>query len=369
MFFTEKGKITDGALKIISQASEGSVRDGISLLDRALVSQNINSKKEIQESDVRQMLGLADRSKLILLFREILSGNQKGATEHLKKLMEMGLDSKNFLNDILEIIYLFNRKINLGSIENDMSISESETELIEEFSKNLDVQDLGLFWQLTIKTMDDLKIISNENLALEMYVMQLIHLKNINDTEILSNESKLDTQNLHEKKEFSKNIIEETQDEDKSIKNIKNQLKSTNQIKANIENKPKLNQTTSNSFQINTFEELINIAHQQKEVELKYDLERNVKLVSFTKGKINISFNEKLNKNFIKILTEKLLIWTGERWIISLSKNEGAKTFHQINKEKKESEFKNEENSKIVKEFLSTFSDANLVNVKDKNDR
>ena len=365
----EKGKITDGALKIISQASEGSVRDGISLLDRALVSQNINSKKEIQESDVRQMLGLADRSKLILLFREILSGNQKGATEHLKKLMEMGLDSKNFLNDILEIIYLFNRKINLGSIENDMSISESETELIEEFSKNLDVQDLGLFWQLTIKTMDDLKIISNENLALEMYVMQLIHLKNINDTEILSNESKLDTQNLHEKKEFSKNIIEETQDEDKSIKNIKNQLKSTNQIKANIENKPKLNQTTSNSFQINTFEELINIAHQQKEVELKYDLERNVKLVSFTKGKINISFNEKLNKNFIKILTEKLLIWTGERWIISLSKNEGAKTFHQINKEKKESEFKNEENSKIVKEFLSTFSDANLVNVKDKNDR
>ena len=323
----EKGKITDGALKIISQASEGSVRDGISLLDRALVSQNINSKKEIQESDVRQMLGLADRSKLILLFREILSGNQKGATEHLKKLMEMGLDSKNFLNDILEIIYLFNRKINLGSIENDMSISESETELIEEFSKNLDVQDLGLFWQLTIKTMDDLKIISNENLALEMYVMQLIHLKNINDTEILSNESKLDTQNLHEKKEFSKNIIEETQDEDKSIKNIKNQLKSTNQIKANIENKPKLNQTTSNSFQINTFEELINIAHQQKEVELKYDLERNVKLVSFTKGKINISFNEKLNKNFIKILTEKLLIWTGERWIISLSKNEGAKTF------------------------------------------
>ena len=364
----EKGKITDGALKIISQASEGSVRDGISLLDRALVSQDTASKKEITESDVRQMLGLADRSKLILLFREVLSGNQKNATQHLKELIEVGLDAKNFLNDILEIIYLFNRKINLGSIEKDLSVSESEVELIDEFSKNLDVQDLALFWQLTVKTMDDLKIISNENLALEMYLMQLIYLKGINNSEILKNENDLEMQGSLEKKELPKNIIEESQDEDKSIKNIKNQLKSTNQIKANIENNPVLNQTSLNSFKISTFEELINIAHQQKEVELKYDLERNVKLVSFTKGKINISFNEKLNKNFIKILTEKLLAWTGERWIISLSKNEGAKTFHEINKEKKENEFKNEENSKIVKEFLSIFSDANLVNVEDKND-
>ena len=364
----EKGKITEGALKIISQASEGSVRDGISLLDRALVSQNINSKKEIQESDVRQMLGLADRSKLILLFKEILLGNQKTATKYLKELMEIGLDAKNFLNDILEIIYLFNRKINLGSIEKDMSVSESEVELIDEFSKNLDVQDLGLFWQLTVKTMDDLKIISNENLALEMYIMQLIHLKGINNSEVLKNENNLETQSSLEKNGFSKNTIEEPQDDEKSLKNVKNQLKNTNQIKANIESKPILNQTSPNFFQINTFGELINIANEQKEVELKYDLERNVKLVSFAKGKIDISFNEKLNKNFIKILTEKLLVWTGERWIISLSKNEGAKTFHEINKEKKENEFKNEENSKLVKEFLSIFSDANLINVKDKND-
>ena len=62
---------------------------------------------------------------------------------------------------------------------------------------------------------------------------------------------------------------------------------------------------------------------------MKYDLERNVKLVSFNKGKIDISFNDKLNKNFIKNLSEKLLDWTDERWVISLSKNDSAKVVQQ----------------------------------------
>ena len=64
-------------------------------------------------------------------------------------------------------------------------------------------------------------------------------------------------------------------------------------------------------IEIKSFQDLINIAKKENEVELKYDLERNVKLVSFVPGKINITFNEKLNKNFIKMLTEKLLKWTG----------------------------------------------------------
>ena len=72
--------------------------------------------------------------------------------------------------------------------------------------------------------------------------------------------------------------------------------------------------------QIKNFEQLLQIVNEKKKVELKYDLERNLKLVSFNNGKIEISFNEKLNKNFIKTLTEKLHLWTGDRWIISLSK-------------------------------------------------
>ena len=123
------------------------------------------------------MLGLADKSKVITLFKEVLSGNEEKAIIHLQELIEDGLDAKNFLNDILEVLYLFSRQINLGVIEKDMSISESELKMVNDFSKDLDMQDIGLLWHLTIKTIDDLKIVGNENLMLKMYITQMVYLK------------------------------------------------------------------------------------------------------------------------------------------------------------------------------------------------
>jgi len=361
----ENGNISDSAIELISRASEGSVRDAISLLDRALISQSINNK-EIQDQDVRLMLGLADRSKLILLFKEILSGNQKEAINHLRELIDSGLDAKNFLNDILEILYLFNRRINLGPIEKDLMISESELQLINIYSKNLDAQDLGIFWQLTIKTMDDLRIVGNENLALEMYVMQLMHIKNIDQREELSTESYLNLESPVSKKIISS---EDNETDDSKIKSLyKNQLKNTDQIKKNPIKNLELKSETSKFLEIKTFEELIQITTKEKEVELKYDLERNVNLVSFTQGKINISFNEKLNKNFIKILAEKLLKWTGDRWIISLSKDQGQKTIYDKNLVAKKNKLEKEMDSDLVKDFLSAFPDAKLTKVTEEED-
>ena len=104
-----------------------------------------------------------------------------------KEIFDQGLDAKMFLNDILEILYLFSRRINLGSIEKDLFISEGELKLIDENSKNVTTQDLALFWQLTIKTIEDLKTVSSEKIALEMYLIQLMHVKNIEGQEDVKN--------------------------------------------------------------------------------------------------------------------------------------------------------------------------------------
>ena len=90
--------------------------------------------------------------------------------------------------------------------------------------------------------------------------------------------------------------------------------------------------------------------------------------MSFKNGKIDISFNEKLNKNFIKILTEKLLKWTGERWIISLSKEQGEETIYEKNLTNKKEKISKEMNSQAVKDFLNAFPDAKLVDVTEDND-
>ena len=273
------------------------------------------------------------------------------------------MDAKNFLNDILELLYLFSRKINLGSIQKDASISESETQLIEQYSKNLNMQDLGLFWQLTIKTIEDLKVVSNENLALEMYVMQLMHLKNIEKSEeVFSNDQRLE--NNQNFKTLDK--TDEENENKKMSSPIKNQLKSTDQVKTNLIKNPDQKIKLENNIQINSLEDLIRVAEKEKEIELKYDLERNVRLVSFKRGKIDIGFNEKLNKKFIKVLTEKLLSWTGERWIISLSKENGSKTVHEKEVEQKSQDLLKEKKGEVAKKMLSAFSDAKLIDVKDK---
>ena len=358
----EKGKISNDAIKLIARTSEGSVRDSISLLDRALISQSIDENKKIEEPDVRQMLGLADKSKIISLFKEVLSGNEKNALQFLHELIDNGLDAKNFLNDILEVLYLFSRRISLGPIEKDISVSEAEVQMVDQYSKNIDMQDISLFWQLTIKTIDDLKIIGNENLMLEMYIMQLTHLKNIDDRKVAlpsdNTSNKILEDNLIGKKNEDELI------ENNAPNQIKNQLKSIDQIKTNpIKNLFKENQSAK--IEIKSFKDLIDKANKEKEIELKYDLERNVKLVSFNKGNIDISFNEKLNKNFIKNLTEKLVLWTGDRWIISLSKNTDAKSFYEKNLENKTNRIDEFKKSKTAQDVQKAFPDAQLIDLKE----
>ena len=355
----EKGKISDEALKLLARASEGSVRDSISLLDRAMVFQSLKPTQVLQDIDIRKMLGLADKSKLINLLENIFKGNQNDALKILRELIDDGLDARIFLNDILELIYLFMRRTNLGPIEKELFLSSSELELIESASKDLKIQDLGLFWQLTLKTIEDLNIVSNEIVTLEMYIMQLTHLEKIEEKNIdeIISKNNIKTDIYAEKKVPS---------EDNNLKPsnlIKNQLKNVEQVK-NLAKNESVNKSENftNSI-INSFSDLIDIAEKNKEMELKYDLERNVKLAKFENGKIDINFNENLNKNFIKKLSQSLFSWTGKRWIISLSKENNLKTYHQSKIDKKEESLNDEKKSKIYQDIKKIFPDADLKDV------
>ena len=356
----ENGKISDSAMKLLSKASEGSVRDAVSLLDRTLVYQSLDSDKVMEDKDIRKMLGLADKSKLIYLLSYVLKGEEKKAIELLKDLIDDGLDAKNFLNDFLELIYLFGRRVNLGPIEKDMFISEAELELIEKSAQNLDMQDLALFWQLTLKTIEDLKIVSNENIAIEMFLMQLMHIKGMED---YSQEKVFGQENLTSSPSV-KIKIEEDNKNSKPVSFATEQMKSTQQLKSITGD----DQKVETKIEVRSFSDLIHLSEKNKEMELKYDLERNVKLVNFENGKIDINFNENLNKNFIKKLSYCLNEWTGQRWIITLSKDNNLKTFHEQKIEKKQNKLEEEKNSEVYKEVLKFFPDSELIDVSETNE-
>ena len=358
---TEKGKISDEALTLLAKASEGSVRDALSLLDRALVYQSLNPENILNDKDVRKMLGLVDKTKLMDLLKYVFSGNESNALKLLKELVDEGLDPKNFLNDILELIYLFTRRLSLGPINKELFLSDSELKKIDDICEGLNIQDLGIFWQLTLKTIEDLSIVSNENVTIEMYLIQLMHIKQIENKLDETDDRLIKSINNNEKK---KKIDLDTQNP-KKISVIKDQIKNIDQIKTLTKNEP-INKTTfSPLLKINSFNELISIVDKYKEIELKYDLERNVKLSKFEDGKIEMNFNENLNKNFIKKLSQNLFKWTGKRWIISLSKDKNLKTFHEVKIDQKNKILNKEKESIVFKEITSIFPDADLKEVED----
>jgi len=361
---TEQGKISDGALKLIAKAAEGSVRDSLSLLDRALVSQSVDAK-EIDETFVRQMLGIADRSKLLELLALVFEGDQKKSVEKIRELINEGIEPVNFLNDLLEIIYFIHRKINLGDFDSDLSVSESELQTISSISKDINAPTIVLFWQFILKGLEELSIVSNPNLSLEMLIIRLIHLKDMPSYEEVLNKIHInnsDTSN-HELKKISdkKNILKS---ENKKSNISKNQIKNTIQIKpevTSINNEKLIKDAKYES--ILSLEDLIKLTSKKKEVELKYDLERNVNLIKFIEGNIDISFNEKLGKNFVRNLSNKLLEWTGKRWVITLTKNPGQKTFFETQTLKKKEFFEKESKGEISKKFKDIFLDGKLIEI------
>tara|TARA_Y100000590_G_scaffold401215_1_gene485922 strand:+ start:2583 stop:4277 length:1695 start_codon:yes stop_codon:yes gene_type:complete len=367
----ENGKVEENALVLIAKSAEGSVRDSLSLLDRALASQAVE-EKEIDENFVRKMLGIADKSKILSLLNCIFQGDQKNSIKQLKELIEEGIDPLNFLNDLLEIIYFIQQKKLLGAFDSEASLSEAEQNSINSMSDKININTLVIFWQFILKVMEELSIVSNPILSLEMLIVRLVHLKDMPSYEsILDNLRKEDPVHTDENfSSISKSILKEkkiTSDESQGSKTSKDQIKSLTQTKPEIlSSKPKNDLEKTLGNKISSIEDLINLSSQKKEVQLKYDLERNVNLIKFSEGKIDISFNQNLDKNFVRNLTEKLHQWTGNRWVITLSKESGQKTFYETQSKMKKELIEQEKKGEIYKKFKSAFSDIELTEVKKK---
>ena len=364
----ENGKISDKALTLIASAAEGSVRDSLSLLDRALVSQSI-TEKEIDETFIRKMLGIADRSKILSLLKFIFQGDVEKSREQLKEMVDEGIDPINFLNDLLEIIYFIQQKKSIGNFDSDLSISESEQKTIESISNDISIPTLIVYWQLILKVLDELSIISNPILSLEMLVFRLVYLKDMPSYEsVLDSIKKINLKQTDEsEKKIDLGIKNEkiVREVNEIVKSSKDQIKNTTQTKPILSSTEKKNLYENKKLEkILSFEDLIDLSSRKKEIHLKYDLENNVNLIKFSEGKIDISFNENLDKNFVRNLSEKLFEWTGNRWVIALAKEAGQKTFSELKKIKKKELFYQEKNGKIYKKFKNVFLDAELLEVK-----
>ncbi len=349
----ENGNISDDALKLICKCSEGSVRDALSLLDRALLNNSEN--KEISLNDAQEMFGHFDKSKIIELLKYVLEADESKIIKIYKQLYEAGVDCSTFLNEFLEILYYLKNIKSIKSSGNNFDLNDKEYEILSNLSSQVSESTLLLFWQFTINTMQEIKIVSNQNISIEMFLIRLLYIKEkkLNEDE----NSELDYSNVSETKN---DLINKFKEDTKPVNQIKNVVQKDEVVDKDL-GKLQLNE-------IKSFKDLLKICNEKKEMSLKYELETNVNLVNFENNKIEISFNENLNKDFVKILSTKLFEWTNKRWIIAFSQLKGDLSVkEEISKGKMNiiNEFKN---TKKYKKILEKFNDIELVEVEKKDD-
>tara|TARA_Y100001958_G_C21233539_1_gene559580 strand:+ start:52 stop:1716 length:1665 start_codon:yes stop_codon:yes gene_type:complete len=347
----EKGKISDEALKLIVNISEGSVRDALSLLDKAIISNTSNNETSLEEA--QKIFGCFDKSKLITLFKYIFEGDEDKVLREYRLIYNQGIEPKVFLNDFLEILYFF-KNINSLKIEStNFTLNDQQFLEIKKLVEKIDNKTIILFWQFTINVMEEIDIVSNQNLSIEMFLMRLLYLEyakkategednDIDDTKIKDRKF-LDNK---EKNNLNNNTVDQ-------IKNLTQEENKKIDIKKKIDDK----------IQIKSLADLINICEKKKEIKLKYELETNFNLVSFEDKRIEISFNDNLDKSFIKILSSKLFEWTNQRWIISLSQKAGEISIKDLKKNIEKQNLQDATKTATYKKIIETFPDAELISI------
>ena len=347
----ENGKVSDDALKLIIKISEGSVRDALSLLDRALLSLDDNTELDLNAA--QKIFGYFDKSQLIDLFQLILNGEENKVINIYRKIYDQGVEPKVFINDFLELLYYF-KNINSLTLEStNFSLNDEEFTRIKDISSQVDAEVLILFWQFAISSLEELDIVSNQHLSIEMFLIRLMHLSSIKSkkTPDLNTDESLESAAVPKQTD-----IENVTQAIDQIKNIAQEKK----IKLEIETEIK----AIDKSLINSFNDLLNACLEKKEIKLKYELEKNVNLVKFEKNRIEISFNDNLDKDFVKDLSAKLFEWTSERWIITFSKSKGEMSVKEKQKNKREELINEVKNSEIYKTLIEKFPDAELTDVK-----
>ena len=331
------------------------------MLDRGLLS--ILKDEELSLVKAQKIFGFFDKSKLIELFIVILQGNELKTLELYRKMYDQGVDPKVFINDFLELLYYFKNINSLTAESTNFSLNDEEYNEIKKISESLDNKTLILFWQFTIKIMNELEIVSNQNLSIEMFLLRLIYLNGVKENKI--SEENINDNESNVKVESTEVTKEDISNPNKIINQIKN-ISQTNKVEP--EKKLASDLKGIKTLNINSFNNLIEICNIKKEIKLKYELENNVNLVKFENLRIEISFNEKLDKNFVKDLTYKLHDWTGERWIITLSKTIGKISYKDQLKKTKNEEIEKIKNSKLFSDLRDKFFDINLIDIKNKDD-
>ena len=325
------------AISLIVRSADGSVRDGLSLLDQAITSPN----EKVDSQTVISMLGLADREKIFNLVEIILEGDALGAINKYKELYELGADIAMIFDELLNVVHFLVQIKIAPDLKDDIYIPEFERNKGAELSSKMTLNNLNIIWQILFKGYQELQNSSHLYQHGEMIILRIIYLHDGPSPEDLI--KKMDKE-VVKKEPLEKNL--ELQNESNESNKVLNFNANKKEIppKENVNIKP-----------VQDFRHFVDMFFKNREGLLHTKLYNDVQLVSFKEGEVTLNTSKINDTAFNRTVAKLISKWTGRIWQIHSSTSNLGKSLHDediINQQKEIEIMKNHpEVKKILKEF------------------
>ncbi|MSO67465.1 MAG: DNA polymerase III subunit gamma/tau [Pseudolabrys sp.] len=357
--------VEPAALALIARAAEGSVRDSLSLFDQGIA----HAAGPVRAEDVRQMLGLADRVRVVDLFEALMKGDMPAALNELREQYDIGADPAAILSDLAEFTHFVTRVKVVPSVADDVSLSEAERKRGRAFAAQLSMRVLSRTWQMLLKGVGEVQASGRPVAAAEMVLVRIAYAADLpTPDEVVRS---LSETGATPARPTGNGGGTSTQSAAPMMAPRYDAPRGSSRSQAAVSPRPaedpvaalNAQDSAAPTLSIDSFEELIALATEKRDITMKMALERDVRLVRCEDGQLEIAVETSAPKTLVHDLQRKLIAWTGKRWIVVVSKEQGAPTMRaQMDARQAEIEL-GVQSDPLVQAVLNRFPGAKIVGV------
>ena len=350
----ENIKIDQDAIALIVRSADGSVRDGLSLLDQAIT----NTTDEITPNIIIGMLGLADRGDIFDLIEAIFKGKASSALEIFNRLHRAGADVVMIFDEMLNIVHFITQVKIVPELKDDIHIPELERVKGVELAENISMGSLGIIWQVLFKGFEELHSGFHLFQHGEMIIIRLIYIYNGPSPDELTKKSTLE--NFTKNKSYeNKSIIDNQEKNNPVLNKISKKNISTNNFEDKIKDKPDL----SVNLTIKSYRHFVDLFYQKREAMLHTYLYNNAKLISFKEGEVIFDAKFVADSHFTRTISKLISTWTGRIWQINTSESNIGKSLYEEDLINQHKEIELMKGDIEVKKLLDAFPGVSIHSI------
>jgi len=363
------------ALALIARAAEGSVRDALSLFDQAIAHAGgagnlTKSAGPVRAEDVRQMLGLADRGKVIDLFEALMRADFPRALAEIRDQYDAGADPAMVLGDLAEFTHFVTRVKVVPALADDVSLTEVERTRGRAFAAKLSMRVLARTWQMLLKGIEEVTAAGRPLAAAEMVLVRIAYAADLpTPDEVMRSLGETPARGngvAPAPSGQSAPRVEASLRAEAPRGGTRAALATAAAPAALPANEPvaRGDADSAAARALHSFEDLLALAAEKRDLAIKSALERDVRLVRFEDGRLEIGLEASAPKTLTGELAKKLGNWTGRRWMVIVSAEPGAPSLYAQAQARKAELKDGVRGDPLVQALLNRFPGAEIVDVR-----